>query len=213
MEGIENTRKIHKRSFIPLKVCGKKNPASIAILYNLTSENKKRYIHEIPLPMLSPDETADNLYSILIKSEPIYLNPKIVPKKQIVRIIENIMKKPDGKNSASKNSNDKISLKNELQNELANHNDQYESDISEDDKGEDKEPEIYYENLNDGSKRKEVPENFQRVFLEDLGKEVMMDEKGNLFDFDGNLLGQAESDDEELKNGDDNYFEDDEDLP
>lgn len=33
--------------------------------------------------------------------------------------------------------------------------------------------------------------NFQRVYVEDLGKEMFMDENGNLYDLDGNFVGQC----------------------
>jgi hypothetical protein len=56
---------------------------------------------------------------------------------------------------------------------------------------------------------------FQKVFVEELGKELLMDEQGNLFDLDGNFIGRASNDDndaEEAIDGDgtddDKYFED-----
>ena len=57
----------------------------------------------------------------------------------------------------------------------------------------------------------ELPEGFQRVFVEDLGEELLMDPEGNLYDMNGNLIGQAASDDEEMQQpaegGDEKYFE------
>ena len=35
--------------------------------------------------------------------------------------------------------------------------------------------------------------NFQRVYVEDLGEELLMDRNGNLYDFSGNIIGQAGS--------------------
>ena len=34
--------------------------------------------------------------------------------------------------------------------------------------------------------------DFQRVYVEDLGKEMFMDTNGNLYDMDNNFVGQAE---------------------
>ncbi len=52
---------------------------------------------------------------------------------------------------------------------------------------------------------------FQRVFVEDLGEELLMDPAGNLYDMDGNLIGQAASDNEgggDVENSEDRkYFE------
>eukprot|EP01022_Parablepharisma_sp_SALTPOND_P032026 TRINITY_DN824_c0_g1_i1.p2 TRINITY_DN824_c0_g1~~TRINITY_DN824_c0_g1_i1.p2 ORF type:complete len:400 (-),score=77.52 TRINITY_DN824_c0_g1_i1:68-1267(-) len=50
---------------------------------------------------------------------------------------------------------------------------------------------------------------FQRVFVEDLGEELLMDPAGNLYDMDGNLIGQAASDNEDGDNEDQKYFEED----
>ena len=50
---------------------------------------------------------------------------------------------------------------------------------------------------------------FQKVFVEELGKELLMDEQGNLFDLEGNFIGRAANDDEEeMASSDDKYFED-----
>ena len=40
----------------------------------------------------------------------------------------------------------------------------------------------------------EFMNNLQRVYVEDLGQEVLMDPAGNLYDMDGNLIGQADGD-------------------
>ena len=47
---------------------------------------------------------------------------------------------------------------------------------------------------------------FQKVFVEDLGRELLMDPNGNLYDEDGQLIGQADSDEFDDQN-DDKYFE------
>eukprot|EP01022_Parablepharisma_sp_SALTPOND_P013586 TRINITY_DN1825_c0_g1_i1.p1 TRINITY_DN1825_c0_g1~~TRINITY_DN1825_c0_g1_i1.p1 ORF type:complete len:711 (-),score=107.76 TRINITY_DN1825_c0_g1_i1:89-2221(-) len=248
-----SSRKIHKQDFVPLKVCAKYTPPSIAILYALTRDKHKKYLHEIPLPMLSSDETAADLYHALVRSEPIYLNPKIVSKGQIIRIIEQIWSKsaklPNNNNNndrcstagtvtnsnnedfVSKKmgevvvpmiSNKKDALKQELRKELlkASETDsveveeqEYSEDFIEESQGksveklpaaadkrsvhkEAEEPEVDYEQL-DAGMEEGLPEGFQRVFVEDLGEELLMDPNGNLYDLNGNLIGQAASDDEE----------------
>ena len=40
----------------------------------------------------------------------------------------------------------------------------------------------------------EFMNNLQRVYVEDLGQEVLMDPAGNLYDMNGNLIGQADPD-------------------
>ena len=37
----------------------------------------------------------------------------------------------------------------------------------------------------------------QKVFVEELGKELLMDKEGNLFDLEGNFIGKANNDDDE----------------
>jgi hypothetical protein len=37
----------------------------------------------------------------------------------------------------------------------------------------------------------------QKVFVEELGKELLMDREGNLFDLEGNFIGKANNDDDE----------------
>ena len=50
---------------------------------------------------------------------------------------------------------------------------------------------------------------FQRVYVEELGQEVLMDPQGNLFDMEGNFIGQADGDeDEEEENGFDDTEDD-----
>ncbi len=39
--------------------------------------------------------------------------------------------------------------------------------------------------------------SFQRVYVEDLGQDLLMDPNGNLYDLNGNIIGQAASDDED----------------
>ena len=64
----------------------------------------------------------------------------------------------------------------------------------------------YDENNADSMRGKmEAMENdemeLQRVFVEELGREVLMDKEGNLFDMDGNFIGKAgEEEDEEANN-------------
>ena len=54
-------------------------------------------------------------------------------------------------------------------------------------------------NAEDGTENVQL----QRVFVEELGKELLMDDEGNLFDLEGNFMGKAAGDDEE-ENGNDN---------
>jgi len=59
---------------------------------------------------------------------------------------------------------------------------------------------------------------FQKVFVEDLGQELLMDPAGNLYDMEGNLIGQAASDGEGEEEGgqgnneDRKYFEEEPDF-
>ena len=54
----------------------------------------------------------------------------------------------------------------------------------------------------------EYLKGFQRVFVEDLGEELLMDKDGNLYDLDGNVIGQAASDGEDEEEQEDGrYFE------
>jgi hypothetical protein len=48
--------------------------------------------------------------------------------------------------------------------------------------------------MNDGE------EEVQRVFVEELGREVLMDKEGNLFDMDGNFIGKAGGEEDEEEN-------------
>eukprot|EP00826_Nyctotherus_ovalis_P032908 TRINITY_DN2651_c0_g1_i11.p1 TRINITY_DN2651_c0_g1~~TRINITY_DN2651_c0_g1_i11.p1 ORF type:complete len:233 (-),score=82.54 TRINITY_DN2651_c0_g1_i11:118-816(-) len=213
-----SSRKIHKRNFIPLKVCARLKPPSLAILYTLNN-NKKKYLHEISLSSLLNTASSSDLYQKLSQSEPFYLDPRVVPRKQVVRVIERVISGGRGENercnTAATAASSKVAqslLKEEVQDELKSEQDVYEADFAEES----------LEKVNAGKEpdneeveeiQEELPEGYQRVFVEDLGEEVLMDPKGNLYDFNGNLLGQAASDDEEENgaNNDDNYFESNED--
>ena len=56
-------------------------------------------------------------------------------------------------------------------------------------------------------------QGFQRVFVEDLGQELLMDRAGNLYDMEGNLIGQADSDKGEDNDDDQKYFEEEDSTP
>jgi hypothetical protein len=67
------------------------------------------------------------------------------------------------------------------------------------------------ENLNSAGDRNDenIPEGeindeeIQKVFVEELGKEVLMDKQGNLFDLEGNFIGKAEDNSLEDENNSD----------
>ena len=53
--------------------------------------------------------------------------------------------------------------------------------------------------LDDGKEEEDNEDEvqLQKVFVEELGKELLIDEQGNLFDLEGNYIGKANDDEEE----------------
>ena len=221
---MKQSKKIHMQNYIPLKVCAKRKPPSIGILYNLSNTGNKKYLHEICFPTIKKNETAAEIYKTLLKSEPIHLNPEIISEKQIIHIIEQIMSKYDipkpiknnafvtnQENEMNENLGEDIKLGDNKRIPLKENN------INTEVGGNNLEDDVDYDKLDEGMNNENLPEGFQRVFVEDLGQEVLMDAQGNLYDEDGNIIGQAASDDEgEAENnphGEDDQYFDDVDLP
>ncbi len=233
-ESEKHPEKVHHTDVKPLKLCAKYNPPMIAVVYVLAQNPSKKYLHEIPIPTQTLQDgstTSQEIYSAMTKSEPNFLTPKVIPERQVVRLLDKIRTKLAKPASAaiSKQESAKKALQSELQKELGAESygeDQYADSFIEDsgsipaavptkhpagtkkpEPAPQKKPEME-------TKKKEL----QRVFVEDLGEELLMDEQGNLYDEKGNLIGQAESDDDdpvdpEPKTGepvgeDDKYFED-----
>jgi len=170
------SKSISKETFIPLNICAKRKPPSIAIVYTLSTRQNKKYLHEIPLPTFSYTETADDLYKVLMKSESMYLS--IVPKEQLIRVIEQITSKFNLPRSITKGES-KENNEDGVISDTIERSPLKECELNESDR-----------------ETQELPEGFQRVFVEDLNRELLMDDQGNLYDEEGNILGQAASEDE-----------------
>lgn len=79
---------------VPLNLCVKYKPPSIALHYKLNSNPEKKYIHVIKVAhLLKQHGEANEMYEKLLLKEPAYLNPKVISRKQIIKLIEQLYKK------------------------------------------------------------------------------------------------------------------------
>lgn len=79
---------------VPLNLCIKYNPASIALFYKLLSKPDKKYMHAINVSeLIKNGGNAQNLYDKLLLKEPVYLNPKIISRKQIIKLVQQLLDK------------------------------------------------------------------------------------------------------------------------
>eukprot|EP01022_Parablepharisma_sp_SALTPOND_P019307 TRINITY_DN3274_c0_g1_i1.p4 TRINITY_DN3274_c0_g1~~TRINITY_DN3274_c0_g1_i1.p4 ORF type:complete len:237 (-),score=25.21 TRINITY_DN3274_c0_g1_i1:1848-2471(-) len=193
------------KEFRPLKFGVKYFPPAIAVLYCTKSNPMKKYMHEIPVDNSLLSKSSFEVYLSILKNEPLYLNPKVVSRKQVVRLIELLMqKKFDDKSSDPIEEMKKTSsrptpvkplsglqpLKMPLETEgLREQQSVYEKMFEGGSRDDDE--------INQQQEADDFMGNFQVVFVEELDREVLMDRQGNLFDFDGKLIGQAASDDED----------------
>eukprot|EP00826_Nyctotherus_ovalis_P045631 TRINITY_DN5071_c0_g2_i5.p1 TRINITY_DN5071_c0_g2~~TRINITY_DN5071_c0_g2_i5.p1 ORF type:complete len:275 (+),score=89.27 TRINITY_DN5071_c0_g2_i5:121-825(+) len=188
---MSSEQRIYKESFIPLKICARRKPPSIAILYSLATQKNKKYLHEIPLSALEHTETASDVYNALIKSEPVYL--EVVPKEQLMRVIERVLSNFDMPRSVNQENEKGEDVAEAIQAEASERDPLAECNLNESDKRAD---------AQSSREAEELPEGFQRVFVEDLNQEVLMDAEGNLYDDEGNVIGQAA-----VEEMDDQYFD------
>lgn len=229
--GTNTKEQFNGEGYQPLKICAKYSPPSIAILYTVLPNSKKKYLHVIQLPTLPSG--ANEIYQTLLKQQPKYLNPKIVSEAQMLRLIEQlsrnlrnqnvpkseVIKKEEKnqQNNTFKNKTQEQEIKNEIERELQEESQEeaYKPegpivetlDVDEEPIKEPTEENIKNEHPANENEGEQLLEGFQRVYVEDLGQELLMDPKGNLYDLEGNLIGQAASDDEEQENpADDNQY-------
>ena len=78
----------------PLKLCVKYAPPSLALYYTLASTPGKKYLHVIKVEgSITEEITAEDIYKNLLTVEPAYLNPKIISKRQIIKLVSQLLSK------------------------------------------------------------------------------------------------------------------------
>ena len=81
MKKNSSIKKENKVYVIPLKICTKFEKSELAIAYKYSHQDKK-FLHNIKLD-INDTTNLEELYSSLIKSDFLFLNPKFVSKNQV----------------------------------------------------------------------------------------------------------------------------------
>lgn len=86
--------KFSPEDFLPLKVCLRFNPSSIALYYKLSQFPKDKFLHQVDIEKeIESNMTAAEIYSRLVTLEPMYWSPNNISKDQIMRLIEKLIEK------------------------------------------------------------------------------------------------------------------------
>lgn len=192
------------KNFKPLSLGVKYSPYAIAVVYHDKNIPDKKYVHNVIVrkeELVEKHLTPLELYQTLLKREPFYLNPKIIPKKQVLRFIELLKKKVTVDNAVSKekSSTGPTPIKPLSGIQMVKADIEFPSEKSVYERMTSAEEGKSDDGLNDSMENLGNPGadfgGMERVFVEDLNRELLMDENGNLFDFDGTLIGQADDED------------------
>ncbi len=216
---------VHLRDLRPLKLGVRFSPPSISLMYSIGDRKSKKYVHEVAVSSSAHvGSTPLEIYKRLLSAEPSYLNPKLVPQKQVLRLISMILMRvgsaPTSAMTTEEEKTAQLAMPREAfsgrgpikaQRDLGHHPSAQEPRLEGDDEGE----ELDYKEMEKALEKEgsNFLHGFRQVYVEDLKRELLMDPQGNLFDFDGNLIGQAEGgesgDDSGQGFNDEQYFEDD----
>jgi len=141
---------------------------------------------EAKMNLNKPNEETKENHDLLQKSSPIHS-----PKSKVKNESNNIKNEIEEVEKISNKENTKSEIQEELGDLKNNLNDENKR------VGGNENIEINDENLENNEQMIEELQHLQPVFVEDLGQELLMEEAGNLFDMDGNCIGQAEGDENE----------------
>ncbi len=78
----------------PLKFCVKYSPPALALYYTLATTPGKNYLHVIDLANLITEQaTSADLYQKLAEREGIYLSRELVPRRQVIKLLDQLLAK------------------------------------------------------------------------------------------------------------------------
>ncbi len=92
--------KSHSSDLRPLKLCVKYKPPSLALYYTLESTPDKKYMHVVHASKFIAEEiSAADLYQKLLEKEGAYLNPRVVSKHQVLKLLDQLIARTRVRNS------------------------------------------------------------------------------------------------------------------
>jgi len=222
---LSSTTKSKYRSseLIPIKLCMKYSPASIALYYKVESDKNSKFLHKIEVQKdINQGLSAEEIYNKLLKHEHAYWNPKVIAKNQIMKIIELLIDKDDTdstplesyvKNNAENikkpNIDKKLfagdanieSIKLDSPKQSVLPFDNQESDLFQENEvvEKDKSKEVTKTDSEEFTEDKLAYLNtLKKVFIKELGCEAVLDAADNLYSLNGSFIGKADLDEENL---------------
>lgn len=231
----------------PLNFALKYTPATLVMHYYLGNDVTKEFVHQVSI-FIKKNATAARIVDELIRVESVYFNSKVVPREQLIRLVQKLIDNEGKKigNQRLKPSNlrainenitpaqeptaqaqrvPETKLKEKRRPEIPslagklpvhsghedndnplNKEEQPELPLEGNEKngdgynegldGEAADEDMIYGEAVDGDGK---PIKLQRVMLEDENKEVLMDEEGNIYDLNGDFIGQLDAEEQEYE--------------
>ena len=82
---------------VPSQIMIKHNPPTITIVYHFAQRKNQQFFHEIAIDRHSlVKDTVDDIVSHLYVTEAYYLNPKLVVRSQLARLVTMLQQGSDG---------------------------------------------------------------------------------------------------------------------
>ena len=207
----------------PLNFALRYTPPTLVMHYYIGKDTSQEFVHTVNL-RIEKSTTADKIVKELINKEAAYFNPKIVPTEQLKRLVQKVID-----NKGKKIGNAKLKPSNIGKTQVDNTISKQAQSIPEpkgkkkpevpslagklpgfSDSPQDPKPigkQVEDEMEEDDMIREAVDADgktikLQKVMIEGMNKELLMDEHGNLYDMEGNHLGSLDEGIEEAEFGD-----------
>ena len=100
---------------VPVNFGLKYRPPKLGVQYYIKNQPDAFFVHDIPLSFVTPTSNVDQLTKQLFEQHNFYLNPKVVPQRQIKRLLDKLLKNlsaVDKENSQLDNNNSSRTSKN-----------------------------------------------------------------------------------------------------
>eukprot|EP00826_Nyctotherus_ovalis_P064181 TRINITY_DN9409_c0_g4_i4.p1 TRINITY_DN9409_c0_g4~~TRINITY_DN9409_c0_g4_i4.p1 ORF type:complete len:195 (+),score=58.82 TRINITY_DN9409_c0_g4_i4:112-696(+) len=180
----------------PLAFALKYTPPTLVMQYYLGEDQRQEYVHKVNV-FLKTNVTAEQIVEELVREDPKYFSPQVVPTEQLIRLVQKLIDNKGRKENKLRlkgkamcpfkvaESKEKAGKDKDNEREVANKKEDY-SELKEMDSN--NEEDII---IGDNGKQ---PIRLKRVMIEETSQEVLVDEQRNVYDMQGNYMGKLDDD-------------------
>ena len=93
LDSVINNLKSFSKEFLPVKVCLKYHPPSLALCYKLSSFPEQYFFHKVIIEKEIEEMTPEDIYTKLLDKESVYWNQNNISKRQIIHLVIKLQKK------------------------------------------------------------------------------------------------------------------------